>query len=83
MSTHSKVIVQTDRQTHTHTHTDTDRYTDTTKTLLLPHTREVINTISNSERKIYQTVSGIKQVLLSLKSFPCTHNTIYEMQEKS
>ena len=32
MSTPSKVIAQTDRQTHTHTHT--------TKTLPLPHTRE-------------------------------------------
>ena len=37
MSNASKVIAQTDRQTHTQTHT----HTDTTKTLPLPHTREV------------------------------------------
>ena len=35
MSTGSKVIALTD------THTHTDRHTDTTKTLPLPHTREV------------------------------------------
>ena len=49
MTTASKVIARTDthtqtdtyknRQTDTHTH----RHTDTTKTLPLPHTREVIN----------------------------------------
>ena len=39
MSTASKVIAQTDRQTDRHTHTHT--HTDMTKTLSLPHTREV------------------------------------------
>ena len=38
MSTHSKVIARTDRQTDS---THTDRHTDTTKTLPLPHTRKV------------------------------------------
>ena len=38
MSTGSKVIARTDRQTDRHTHT----HTHTTKTLPLPHTREVI-----------------------------------------
>ena len=38
MSTHSTVIARTD----THTDTQTDGHTDTTKTLPLPHTREVI-----------------------------------------
>ena len=41
MSTHSKVIAQTDRHTHTYTQTDrqTDRHTHThmMKTLPLPH----------------------------------------------
>ena len=40
MSTGSKVIARTDTQTHTQTHRDTD----TTKTLPLPHTREVMTT---------------------------------------
>ena len=39
MSTHSKVIAQTERQTDRQTHTHT--HADTTKTLPLPHTREV------------------------------------------
>ena len=47
MSTHSKVIAQTDRQTERHTDRQidrqTDRHTDMTKTLPLPHTREVTN----------------------------------------
>ena len=38
MSTHSKVIAQTDRQTDRQTHTHT--HTHTTKTLPLPHTRD-------------------------------------------
>ena len=38
MSTASKGIVQTDRQTHTQTET----HTDTMKTVPLPHTQEVI-----------------------------------------
>ena len=33
---------QTDRHTHTQTHTDRHTHTDMTKTLPLPHTREVI-----------------------------------------
>ena len=37
MSSGSKVIAQTDTQTHRHT----DKHTDMTKTLPLPHTREV------------------------------------------
>ena len=49
MSICSKVIARTDRQTDRHTHThrqthgQTDRHTDTdtTKTLPLPHTREL------------------------------------------
>ena len=48
MSTHSKVIAQTDTHTHKHTDRRTDRHTDTMKTLPLPHMREVIITIDRS-----------------------------------
>ena len=41
MSTGSKVIARTDRQTDRQTHTQTHRHTDMTKTLPLPHMREV------------------------------------------
>ena len=62
MSTYSKVIAQTDRQTHTQTDTHTDRHTHTKKTLPLPHTREVI--------KIIPTIGDqwLKLVLVDFKT---------------
>ena len=41
---HTDTHIETDTQTHTHRHAHTDRHTDMTKTLPLPHTREVIST---------------------------------------
>ena len=42
MSNASKVIAQTHTHTHRQTGRHTDGHTDTTKTLPLPHTQEVI-----------------------------------------
>ena len=47
---------QTDR--HTRTHTDTD--TDTTKTLLLPHTRQVINHTTNLRSWLFTILFYLK-----------------------
>ena len=75
MSAHSKVIAQTDRQTHTntqtdrqthtHTHRQTDRQTDThthtdmTKTLPLPHAREVINSTTSRCCRFNYILDGV------------------------
>ena len=43
MSRHSKVIAQTDKQTHTHTHTHTQY-----ENITFPHTRAVIRATMNN-----------------------------------
>ena len=67
MSTYSKVVARTDRQTHTHTDIHTDRqthtHTDMTKTLPQPHMQEVITYLRNRKQfhlgKQEQHMSGV------------------------
>ena len=75
MSTHPKVIARTDSHTSRHTHTDT------TKTLPLPHTREVTNRKKHGLLFNYYNISTVRPIEFDPKnpeSVPIPVGSIHE-----